>query len=227
MVSNGTTTEKEYLLVGLTGSIGAGKSTVAEIFRREGIPVIAADRVAKDLMHSDPDLKRELVEIAGPEVYRNGELDRAYLADLIFSDPDVRERVNDAVHPRTIAQQGVMARSEIEKGARVVACEAALIFETDGEERFDYIVVVDAEPQVRMERASERDGVPIDKISQREESQMPAEEKVKRADFVIRNDGGIDELERNTLLIVSLLKVLPPRTQLDESSDPQPGEEEE
>ena len=226
MDENGHSTGAEYLLVGLTGSIGAGKSSVAEIFRQEGIPVISADSVAKELMQEDEGLRKEITEIAGEDVYSDGVLDRARLAALIFSDPEARERVNDAVHPRTIARQGVLARAEVDAGAQVVACEAALIFETGGEERFDYIVVVDAEQELRLARAAERDGVPIEKIMAREEAQMPAEEKVKRADFVIRNDGDHAALRKNTLLVVSLLKVLPPRDRLDDEADPLPGEEE-
>lgn len=215
----------EYLLVGLTGSIGAGKSTVADIFRKEGIPVLSADQIAKDLMNEDPVLREEIIAILGTEAYKGDLLDRQYMASKIFQDRDLLEKVNEAVHPRTIAAQGVEALKLVAAGHRVVVCEAALIFETDGEERFDYIVVVDAPQQERLERAAVRDGTSIDAIERREENQMPAEEKVKRADFVLKNDGSLKDLERNTLLISSLLKVLPPRTALEEQDEPE-GEEE-
>ncbi len=216
--------QNDYLIVGLTGSIGAGKSTVAEVFREAGIPVISADEVARELMTEDPELRREIAEIVGAEAYNGTELNRRFVADVIFSNPEALQRVNDAVHPRTIAEQGVRARKLIDQGHRVVVCEAALIFETEGEDRFDYIVVVDAPRDVRIERASRRDGVTREDVLRREEHQMPAEEKVNRADFVIENRGTVEDLRRNALLVASLLDVLPPRDRLDDESEPMEGE---
>lgn len=217
--------ENEYLIVGLTGSIGAGKSTVAEVFRTTGIPVISADEIARTLMANDPLLRSEIIDIVGDEAYDGEELDRRHVASVIFSDPERRARVNEAVHPRTIAEQGRIARDLVDRGAPIVVCEAALIFESGGEERFDYIVVVDAPRSLRMTRAAERDGVTIAEVERREESQMPAEEKVRRADFVIDNRGEREELEENARLVIDLLRVLPPRERFDDQNDPLDGDE--
>lgn len=219
--------ENDYLIVGLTGSIGAGKSTVADVFREAGLPVISADEIARELMTTDPELRREIVEIVGDEAYDGDLLDRRFVADVIFSNPEALQRVNEAVHPRTIAEQGVRARRLINEGDRVVVCEAALIFETGGEDRFDYVVVVDAPRELRLQRASQRDGATIEDVLRREQQQMPAEEKVSRADFVIDNRGSLADLRRNARLVADLLTVLPPRDRLDDQSEPMEGEKEE
>lgn len=210
------------VLVGLTGSIGAGKSTVADVFEESGIPVLRADRIARDLMESDRSMIDAISAVVGADAYRDGRLDRAYMAQQIFNDREKLERINAIVHPRTIAAQGVRAQQLFDEGMRVVACEAALIFESGGEGRFDYIVVVDADRETRLKRAAERDGASLDDVRRRDEMQVPAETKVEHADFVVRNDGTLDDLRRNARFIATLLKTLPPRHRLE--TDDEDGE---
>jgi dephospho-CoA kinase len=205
----------DTVLVGLTGSIGAGKSTVADLFENEGIPVLRADLIARELMTGDREMIAAIRSEFGHRAYVDGVLDRAYLAGEIFNDPEKLERMNMIVHPRTIAEQGNRAARLFAAGNRVVACEAALIFETGGEGRFDYIVVVDADRETRLARAASREGASREEIERRDAVQIPAERKVERADFVIRNNGDLAELERNTRFVISLLKSLPPRERLD------------
>jgi dephospho-CoA kinase len=207
--------QHDYVLVGLTGGIGSGKSTVADLFEESGIPVLRADLIAKELMNSDPQMIEAITREFGPEAYRDGQIDRAYLASQIFADRGKLERMNAIVHPRTIAEQGVRARKLVDAGARVVACEAALIFESGGEGRFDYVVVVDAAPEVRFARAARRDDASIQVIEQRDSMQIPAARKVDLADFVIRNDGTLEELRRNAAFIGRLLQSLPPRHRIE------------
>lgn len=207
--------DDDYILVGLTGSIGAGKSAVATIFEACGIPVLRADEIARELMETDPELIAAIVLEFGADAYVDGKLNRKYLADAIFGDAGRLEAMNALVHPRTIAEQGARAGALVASGARVVACEAALIFESGGEGRFDYLVVVDAERDIRLARAAERDGVALDEIARRDASQIPAERKVEMADFVIRNDGAPADLERNARFVATLLKSLPPRERIE------------
>lgn len=210
-----TTDTNDYVIVGLTGSIGAGKSSVANYFAEAGIPVLSADAIAKELMASDPDMRRSIAQAFGPQAYGAEGLNRKWLAAQVFGDRAKLDRLNEIVHPRTIAEQGVRARKLIDRGARVVACEAALIFETGGEGRFDYIVVVDADPEIRFQRAALRDGVSVDEVRRRDAMQMPAKEKADAADFVIENNGSENELKGKADMIAALLKVLPPRHSLD------------
>lgn len=214
-----TTKSADTVLVGLTGSIGAGKSTVADLFENEGIPVLRADLIARELMTGDPVMIAAIGAEFGDRAYVDGGLDRGFLAGEIFNDPEKLERMNLIVHPRTIAEQGSRASRLFAAGSRVVACEAALIFETGGENRFDYVVVVDAEREIRLARAASREGSSREEIERRDAVQIPAEQKVERADFVIRNNGDRAELERNTRFVISLLKALPPRERLDSDEE--------
>lgn len=215
----GTTEKDNYILIGLTGAIGSGKSTVADIFEKTGIPVLRADAIAKELMGSDPALREEITKVAGPETYADGQLNRSHLASVIFNDPDKLAAINSLVHPRTISEQGVRAKKLVEEGYRVVACEAALIFESGGEGRFDYIVVVDADRELRVKRAAERDNAMPEDILRRDAAQIPAEEKVAKADFVIKNNGTLQDLERNARFIATLLKSLPPREKIETNEE--------
>ncbi|MDB5033734.1 MAG: dephospho-CoA kinase [Chlorobi bacterium] len=204
-----------YILVGLTGSIGSGKSSAARVFEECGIPVLRSDQIAKELMVSDPEMMEELRDAFGDGTYTDGVLNRSHLASQIFSDRRKLELMNSIVHPRTIAEQGRRANALVEEGYRVVACEAALIFESGGEGRFDYIVVVDADREIRLDRAAGRDRTSIEEVMRRDDSQIPAERKVEMADFVIKNNGTLDELERNTRFLATLLKSLPPRQKIE------------
>jgi dephospho-CoA kinase len=217
--TNPTNSSNRNVLVGLTGSIGAGKSTVARIFTEAGIPVLHADEIARELMSSDPEMIAAVTAILGPDAYSNGVLDRRHVAEAIFNDREKLDAINKAVHPRTIVRQGELAAELFRSGERVVACEAALIFESGGEGRFDYIVVVDAERERRLARAAERDGLDIDEVRRREESQMSAAKKVTLADFVIRNDGTLAELESNSRFIAGLLAALPPRASIEREEE--------
>lgn len=219
-----------YVLVGLTGSIGSGKSAVGRMMEAEGIPVLQADDIAKELMNNNPELRAAIIQQFGQQAYLNGQLNKSWLAQQIFNNPDQLTAMNALVHPRTIAEQGRRAVALANAGKRVVACEAALIYESGGEERFDYIVVVDAKSEIRYQRAASRDGVPIEEIQRRDAAQIPAAKKVEMADFVIRNDGTEDELRRNAGFIIMLLKGLPPRTEMeitDDLDDIDDGNEEE
>jgi dephospho-CoA kinase len=213
------TTVRDYILVGLTGAIGSGKSTVADIFEAHGIPVLRADAIAKELMASDPALIEGITGVFGADAYLGGELNRSYLAGEIFTKPEKLAAMNALVHPRTIEEQGVRARALVDDGRRVVACEAALIFESGGEGRFDYIVVVDADRDIRVERAAGRDSATPDEILRRDAAQIPADEKVARADFVIKNNGTLAELERNATFVATLLKSLPPRERIEKEEE--------
>jgi dephospho-CoA kinase len=219
-----TSVTDNTVLVGLTGSIGAGKSTVAELFEEAGIPVLRADAIAKELMTNDPAMRREIIEALGNDAYIDGALNRSWIARQVFGDEEKLATLNGIVHPRTIATQGIRAQKLFDEGYRVVACEAALIFETGGEGRFDYIVVVDADQEIRLERAAGRDQATLEQVRARDALQMPAQHKVERADFVIRNNDGLEQLRANASFVIMLLKSLPPRDRL-EVDDEAGGEE--
>jgi dephospho-CoA kinase len=174
------------LKIGLTGGIGSGKTTVAQIFEVLAIPVYYADQAAKELMNHDPDLKKEITGAFGKEVYKEGMLDRAFLGEIVFTDSEKLARLNSIVHPATLKDASSWMQNQ--KTPYAIK-EAALIFEAGLENFFDFIIGVSAPQNLRLERVMNRDPISSENILQRMEHQMDESEKIKRCDFIIVNDG--------------------------------------
>jgi len=208
--------EGDGLYIGITGGIGSGKSAVADHFEELGVPVLRADTIARRLMVEDAELRASIAALLGPEAYMpDGELDRTWVAERIFADPALLEGINALVHPRTIEEQNRRAEELFRAGHRIVASEAALIYESGGEDRFDYIIVVDAPRELRMQRAAARDGAVLEEVERRDRAQIPTEQKVEWADFVVRNDGTMEQLRSNTTFVLMMLRTLPPRRAIE------------
>ena len=176
------------LKVGITGGIGSGKTTVCKLLERFGIPVYYADDRAKWLMHYNKNVREQLIAAFGKEVYQEkGELDRIYLANLVFNNQAKLEQLNGIVHP-AVQEDGIAWQAEqAAAGAPYTVKEAALLFETGSYKDLDKIVVVTAPEEVRIQRVLQREDTTVEQIKARIQKQMPQEEKVKRADFVLEN----------------------------------------
>lgn len=174
------------LRIGLTGGIGSGKSTVARIFETLGIPVYYADAEAKRMMDEDEILREELIRHFGAETYQADKLNRVYLAQHVFSDTERTALINSIIHPRTINHANEWM--QLQKTPYVIK-EAALIFEAGAEKHLDKIIGVSSPETVRIERAMQRDGLTEEQVRARMSKQLPEEEKLKRCDYIIYNDG--------------------------------------
>lgn len=173
------------LRIGLTGGIGSGKTTVARVFETMGIPVYYADDAAKRLMNNDPALKKALIDLFGELCYKDGTLNRPYLASLVFQDPQKREQLNQLVHPATIAD----ANDWLSKQNAVYALrEAALLFESGAAEGLDYVIGVSAPTAIRIKRVMQRDQLSEEDVKKRMATQLQDTIKLKLCDFVIIND---------------------------------------
>ena len=172
------------LRVGVCGGIGSGKSTVCEMFAARGIAVYSADERAKELMNSSESLREALVEAFGAECYRNGVLDRAYLAGRVFGCDEQLQRLNAIVHP---AVREDFERWTAEQSSDYVLLEAAILFEAHFDDVVDATVAVLAPAPLRLERAMKRDGVSREKIELRMAAQASDDELVSRANFAIVN----------------------------------------
>ncbi|HET9826319.1 MAG TPA: dephospho-CoA kinase [Chitinophagaceae bacterium] len=173
------------LKVGLTGGIGSGKTTVAKIFELLGVPVYYADDEAKRIMNEDEELKKSIQRQFGENAYKNGELDRTYLAARVFHDPFQLEILNSLVHPATIRDA---AKWMNQQDAPYTLKEAALIFESGAIEQLDYVIGVYAPLSLRMKRIMERNGVDQEEVIKRMNNQIDEQIKMKLCDFVIHND---------------------------------------
>ena len=182
--------------IGVTGGIGSGKSAfVRRLGEHEGVRVVLADDVAKRIMAEHPAVRAALVERFGPETYTAaGDLDRGHLAGRVFGDAEALAALNAIVHPAVrVALLEEMARARAE-GVRLFVYEAALVFETGGDEVLDAVVVVDAPVETRVARVQARDGVDRAAVLARMAHQIDPAEARRRADLVVVNDGDLDAL---------------------------------
>ncbi len=176
------------LQVGITGGIGSGKTTVCKIFEKFGIPIYYADERAKNLMISSREIIDKVKLIFGKESYfKNGKLNRKHISKQAFSDPSKLKLLNAVVHPAVANDTFVWHNAQT--NVPYTLKEAALIIETGGHKILDKLIVVSAPQDVRIQRVMDRDGVSKKAVLARIEKQLPEDEKLKHADFVINNDG--------------------------------------
>jgi dephospho-CoA kinase len=176
------------LKVGITGGIGSGKTTVCKIFETLGIPVYYADDRAKSLMVENKDLVARIKQIFGENAYtEEGELNRNYISQVAFTNPEKLKELNAAVHP-VVLEDGIKWH-EAQTHVPYTLKEAALLFESGSYMALDKIITVTAPVEVRIERVMKRNKTSREEVEARIAKQMPEEEKAKRSDFVINNDG--------------------------------------
>ena len=173
------------LLVGLTGGIGSGKTTVAKVFETLGVPVYYADDAAKTLMNVDDDLRKNIITHFGNEVYENGLLKKEILGAIVFNDAEKLKLLNSLVHPATIADADQWYKLQT---TPYVIKEAALLFESDAWKNIDYSIGVKAPEALRLQRAMQRDNQTAENIQARMQKQMNEDVKMNRCDFILIND---------------------------------------
>lgn len=176
------------LKIGITGGIGAGKSTVAGIFKVLGVPVFDADTTAKNILNSDLVLREQIIAAFGSETYKNGLLDRKYLATLVFNNPDQLAKLNALVHPATINAANVWAKHWEEQGSPYIVKEAALLFEAGTNVGLDFIIGVIAPEDLRITRVMARDHVSREEVVKRMRHQLDVTKKMERCTIVLDNN---------------------------------------
>ncbi|NUN08028.1 MAG: dephospho-CoA kinase [Ignavibacteriaceae bacterium] len=194
------------LKIAITGNIGAGKSLACEYLINKGYKVLFADIIAKKIMSSDIHVISQIKENFGEKSYTEGELNTAYLADEVFSDPSNVALINSIVHPVVIKEIQTKFKRLLHT-RNVVFVEAALIFEAGMENLFDYVLLIDADEQVRFSRLQERNNMEYDDFRKIEDSQLPVEMKKEKSHFTIHNNGTPEALTAELDLILN--KILP------------------
>ncbi len=171
-------------IVGLTGGIGSGKTTVAKLFSELGVPVYIADIEAKKLTNSSSVIRRKLIKLLGNETYLNGSLNRKYVADKIFADEALLNAVNAIIHPKVAAH---FKKWVLNQKTNYVIKEAAILFENGSYKECDVVILVTAPKALRIERVKTRDNATQSEIEQRMDNQWSDSKKKKLADIVIEN----------------------------------------
>ena len=173
------------LKIGITGGIGSGKSTVANLFEVLSIPVYNADLAAKRLMNEDVALKEKIKQQFGDDVYKNEKLDNKYLAQIVFSSEEKLHLLNSIVHPATINDANAWM---LKQTTPYTLKEAALLFESGAAELLDYVIGVTAPAPLRLQRVMQRDNSSREDVMARMNKQMDEEIKMKLCNFIITND---------------------------------------
>ncbi len=182
------------LKIGLTGSIATGKSTVEKIFKEFGIPVIDADEIVHKLLKEDR-IKKELVGRLGNILDEEGEVDRKKVADIIFSNPEKKKEVENIIHPEVFNYIQRWIKEQEKSNPPFVIVSVPLMIETGSYKNYDKIIVVYAPKELQLKRLIQK-GMSKEEALKRINAQMDIEEKVKYADFVIKNTGTLQDLKR-------------------------------
>lgn len=186
-------------VIGLTGGIASGKSTVARLLRELGVAVIDADQLAREVVAKGTDGLREIIDTFGAGVLDSaGDLDRAKLGQIVFDDPSARQKLNAITHPR-IGRLSAERIADAQNGpSPYVVYEAALLVETGIHRGFSALIVVAASTEVQLARSMARDALDEAAARARLAAQLPLSAKVEAADYVITNDGDLEALRVET-----------------------------
>ena len=178
------------LVIGLTGSIGTGKSEAARQLEALGASIISADQVGHEAYTPNTAAWEHVVSVFGNEILQDdGEIDRRKLGTIVFSDPDQLERLNQIMHPRMARMVADKIEALRDEGVNVVVVEAALLFEAGWDSLVEEVWVTDSPEQVVIERLKLRNGMPEEEARKRISSQMDRTERLQRSDYVIENSG--------------------------------------
>lgn len=185
------------MIIGLTGSIASGKSTVSKMLEKKGYPIVDADLVARQVVEPGTETLKQIEELFGKRVIReDGLMDREKVGQLIFTDPANRKKLNDVIHP-AIRQEMLRQRNALaEAGHEMIIMDIPLLFESRLQHFVDKILVVSVTEENQLERLMKRNGLSEQDARSRINSQLPMSVKAEGADAVIYNDGTIEETER-------------------------------
>ncbi len=203
--------EDNVKIIGITGGIGSGKSTVSKFINEMGYKVINSDSKAKKLYLENSELKEKLIKEFGGNFYLpDGNINKKFIEEIVFGEDEKSKenlaKLNALVHPLVIQDNIDEIDELVEKGERLIFVESALIFEISMEDAYDYIICVFTPKDITIKRLIERDSTSEEKILKRMKNQMSSEEKKKKADFVINNNTDLNSLKNATEFIIDVIK---------------------
>lgn len=202
--------ENNVKIVGITGGIGSGKSTVSKFIEEHGYKVINSDKKAKKLYLENAELKKSLIKEFGPDFYlSDGNINKSYIESIVFGEDDESKeklsKLNRLVHPLVIQDNIDEIDRLVEEGEKIIFVESALIFEINMEEAYDYIICVFSDQDKAIERVLTRDNTTKDQILKRMQNQLSPQEKKKKSDFVINNNSTLEELKKATEFVLDFI----------------------
>lgn len=193
------------LIVGLTGSIASGKSTVANMMKEMSVPIVDADIIARDVVAIGEPAYLKIVDTFGDGILQEDKtINRAKLGSIIFQDETKRKQLNKIVHPAVRSEMKRRQQIYVEKGEPLIVLDIPLLFESKLTHFVEKILVVYVDEQTQLERLMERNGFTKGEALARINAQMPLKEKVEKADVVINNNGSIDETKEQLMTILNM-----------------------
>lgn len=197
------------LIIGLTGSIATGKSTIAAMFEEFKIPVIDADKAAREVVNPGEAASKEIRQTFGDEVFHeDNTLNRERLGEIIFADEEKRKQLNNIVHPAIRKRMLEKKEELLADGAECIVFDIPLLFESKLEHFVEKIIVVSVDEDVQLKRLMDRNTFTITEAKQRISSQIPVTEKAEKADAVIDNNGSIEESQKQLEAILDAWNVV-------------------
>jgi dephospho-CoA kinase len=196
------------LIVGLTGGIASGKSTIADMFKKEGAYIIDLDMISRKVVKPGKPAWRDVVHIFGKEVLNEDQtLNRKKVGDIVFSDAEKRKKLERIIHPKIAAEKLMEIKGIAKKDNQaIVIIDIPLLIETNKQDTVDKVVLVYTSPQGQVERLVKRDGLSLEDAHKRLTSQMPIEDKKKYAHYIINNDGPLGKIQKEVKEIFRELK---------------------
>lgn len=184
-------------VIGLTGGIGSGKSTVAKLFEKKNIPIYISDIRAKELINESNKIKKNIIKYWGKDIYINGKLNRKKLSEVVFKNKSDLKKLNELVHPEVFNDFKIWKNNQI---SDFVMKEAAILFESGSYKDCDLVITVETEKKIRINRTIQRDGVTKEMVEDRISKQWTSEQRIEASDYVINNNGSLEDLEREVNL---------------------------
>jgi dephospho-CoA kinase len=202
---------KEKLIIGITGGIGAGKTTFANLIKEKGFDVIFTDDLAKKIIAENEKIQNQLITEFGKDTFIDNCYNVDYISNIVFSDVNKLNKLNQIVIPNVI--DTLMKEIELLQDGcdGLIFVETALLYEMGLADGFDYIISVSSKLENKINRIKQRNNITHHKIENRINSQISQEEKNKLADFIVENDKDIPELMKSVESIINILKILPNR----------------
>lgn len=191
------------MIIGITGNIGSGKSTFSKFAEEHGYPVIKADDLSKSILQSDQKVRAAVIKEFGSDAFVDDQPNKKFLASEVFTNPAKLKKLESILHPKVIKEINHQVKCLL-KTHPVVFVESALIYEADLEELFDFVVLVAADQNIRLERKI-NSGVSKEDFLLRDSNQIPEDEKKKRADFIFSNNSTVEELHSKFKLLLLTL----------------------
>lgn len=195
--------QSKILKVGITGTIGSGKSTVSSFLRRKGFDVIDADVISREILYKYKEAEKEIKYTFGEDCFENGKLNRRKLGTIVFNDEAKRKKLESITIPYIIKEIKMKIEVLRDLGKEIVFIDAPTLIEHGLHKSMDYNILITLDEEIRISRVMNRDKISREEVVKRIKAQMSEEEKAKYVDFIVENDGKVEETYNN---VISILK---------------------